>query len=179
MGAKGCTLISPDLQGFKVEKNHIGFLSQDESVEVLAPASSGVIVIAGVKIDAGMMEVHLTGGGGYLFNNAFNIGVITAETDLLFKLGENFTMGPRAGIVFYEPTWTAEDGEVTLTSDEPGAIFGLGGYYSWNGSKIRVGGNIDYQTGKIEVETDDGWTANDYNLDLSGIAIRFGAAFSF
>ncbi len=178
LGIKECTLISPDIDGFKVESGYSGsYYSYEESVEIEGASSVGFILNTGLGIDTDVLAIHLTGGAGYMFNAAFGTGVFTGETDLLFKLGSHFMMGPRGGVVFYAPSWLAVDGDVTLTADEPGFIAGFGAYGAW--SKIKVGGSIEYQTGSFDVETGDGWYANDDEIDISGVAIRLGVTFTF
>ncbi len=178
LGVKECTLISPDIDGFKVEESYSGsYYSYEESAEIEGTGSAGLILNMGLGIDTSVIAIHLTGGAGYILNNAFGTGVFTGETDLLFKLGSHFMMGPRGGIVFYAPSWLSSVGDVTLTSEEPGTLFGFSAHAAW--SKIKVGGSIDYQTGAFDVETGSDWVASDDELDMSGIAIRIGATFTF
>ncbi len=178
LGIKECTLISPDIDGFKVEERYSGsYYSYEESAEIEGVGSAGLMLNMGLGIDTRIIAIHMTGGAGYLFNNAFGTGMFTAETDLFFKLGSHFMMGPRGGIVFYAPSWIATTGEVTLTSEEPGVLFGFSAHAAWR--KVKVGASVDYQTGVFEVETDDGWVANDDELDISGVAIRLGVTFTF
>ncbi len=178
LGIKEMTLISPDIDGFKVESHDSGsYYYYEESAEIEGFSSVGAILNMGLGIETRYIAVHLTGGAGYVFNGAFGTGVFTGETDLLFKIAPHFMMGPRAGVAFYAPSWIATEGDVTLTSEEPGLIAGYSIQAAWD--KIKAGVSVDYQSGVFEVETGSGWQASDDELDISGVAVRLGVTFTF
>ena len=112
-----------------------------------------------------------------MINGAFGCAVFTAETDVLLKVAPHFMMGPRAGLIFFNPSWIASEGDVTLTSKEPGFIAGYDLYVHW--SKIKVGCSIDYMYGVFDVDTSDDWVASSSELDISGLALRLGVTFTF
>ncbi len=170
------TLLCPDIQGFEVEDTDGGSWYSDEasSVEITGNSGIGLAIAPGAAIDTQFMRINVSAGLGYMFFAAFGTSTVSGELELLFKNGERFLIGPRAAILFYSPSWIV-DGDVSLSSYDPGFQFGLGMYGSF--TKLDVGGSLNYQTGAFGVKTDNGWVASDDELNISGVALQIGIRF--
>lgn len=85
------------------------------------------------------------------------------------------TLGPHIGLVRFAPHWSGGS-DVELS----GSTGLTGGLAFTAGSKVASFSlSLDYLDASFDVETSNGWVANNDTLDISGYALNMGVIFNF
>ena len=163
-------VISPDVDDFRVTNGIL--LEEIEGFGSLYPTLK-----AGIGFGSEKMIFDILGGVGYLWNDAFNATTYSGDLFLRFKVGQSgiFTLGPHVGVIYFDPDY---DGvaRVNLDSDT-GFVGGLA--FTVGSPRVAFSAAIDYLSAEFDVSTSGGWTANQSQLDISGIQIVLGVQFRF
>ncbi|MFC1765421.1 hypothetical protein ACFL6U_25535 [Planctomycetota bacterium] len=172
----GSFLFSPDMDGFTVTD---GTLS--ETVD--GTASYTPSVNAGVGFDFGTVNLNITGGLGYLYNNAFHGGFAQFDIATLFELvNGKLRMGPHVGLVGLGDANWDDAGQIDL---EGNGGFKGGLTLHAGGQRVAFLANIDFVDASYDIKTRGGWSATDGNgttvteLDMSGVIIDLGLILRF
>ncbi|MBT8350552.1 MAG: hypothetical protein KJO26_04870 [Deltaproteobacteria bacterium] len=169
-------LFSPDVDGFKVSRTS-GSITESDTIR--GSASYMPNLKAGLRINTSALNIDLTGGIGFLYNDAFHSSMYLADLALRFKISKHATIGPHVSVIKFDPTWDgsgSDSSDVKLseeTSMMPGLCFTVGG------KTASFSASIDYIDTSFDVTTRNGWVANDTSIDMSGFAIQLGVLFSF
>jgi hypothetical protein len=166
-------LFSPDADGFEVYSSGSGW---SDSEEMVGYGSWLPSARAGVRINAPMVGIDITGGGGYLWNGAVNGPFVMADCAANFHVGKNTTLGPHVGIVSFGDLEWFGDADVDLTGST-GLMAGF--VLNTGGKRAGLYLSVDYIEAKFDVETGSGWTANDDTLDMSGVGVQAGLILRF
>ena len=175
-------LFSPDLEDFEAVGGGGEIITIDGTGSWIPNAR------AGVSIGMDTLILDITGGGGILWNNAFSGPFYVGDIAARCKIGDHWTLGPHAGILYFSNiTWEGDtsDGDSTGTeeefefSDTTGWMAGV--TTTFGGKKLFGFLSLDYVSAEMDVEAADPtyWTLNDDTLDLSGFAIQAGIAWRF
>lgn len=160
-------LISPDADGFSARRSSSSY-SYTESIKGTGSFMPNLKL--GIGIDAEIMQLDVTGGGGILWNAAFSAPLARADVSARFKLGPAITLGPHAGIIYFgAPKW-AEDAQLDFSSTT--GI--MGGLDFTVGKKVYFLLSLDYVNAAFDVKPKSGWTVNQSELDMSGVALQLG-----
>lgn len=168
-------LVSINMDGFQVSNTGSGTFWSIRYDEISGGSSYTPHMNFGVSINTSIVFIEITGGGGFLYNNAFYGPTYRGDIAVRFRPATVFTIGMHGGPMFGSFTW-APDGGFTDDNDVKFDSF-LG--YTF-GPTISVGKSanfvfsVDYMMGSMDVDTYNGWTANRSELDLSGIIVSFG-----
>jgi hypothetical protein len=115
-------------------------------------------------------------GVGALLNSRLLSYTLDANVGLTLELQPGIMMGPHLGIIYYtEPNWWG-DGDVTF-SDSSGVTAGI---HLSMGDKVAYLFSVDYYSAVFDIEeVGPGWTTDQDELDMSGLAFRFGIRAQF
>jgi hypothetical protein len=163
-------LFSPDIEDFRVTSG--GMTEDIQGTGSWIPSIRG-----GVRFDLGVTDLDITGGGGFLANNAMHAPFGIVDFALRFKPSKVFTIGPHFGLIgFSELEW---DGNAAITfSGARGVIMGVVTTFEFSPAFLIL--TFDYLGAKFDVERTGGsWSANDTELDISGSVVQFGVGFRF
>lgn len=166
-------LVSPDVDGFEVERSGYYW----DTVE--GTGSWMPTLKAGIGIDTSSLYIDVTGGLGYLWNDAFHANMYLADVAVRFKLGRVVTLGPHISVVSFDPTWEGElsDSDDVELSECTGFMPGL--CLTAGGKIVSFSLSLDYLSASFDVETHNGWRANDDSLDMSGLSLNLGVLLRF
>jgi hypothetical protein len=169
-------LFSPDLDGFKVSRTS-GFITESDTIR--GSGSWIPNLKTGLRISTSPLNIDLTGGLGFLYNDAFHATMYLGDLALRFKISRHATIGPHVSIIRFNPTWdgSGSDSSDVKLSDETAVMPGL--CFTVGGKVASFSASIDYIDTSFDVTTQNGWVANDTSLDMSGYAIQLGVLFSF
>lgn len=126
----------------------------------------------GIGIDAGVLNLDLTGGGGFLYNAAFTAPFTMVDAAARFKLGSAVTMGPHVGVLaFSEPKWSG-DAPIKFSSNT-GV---MGGLDFTAGRSFAFKASVDFVKASFDAKMERGsnWYLSDNELDISGVALQLG-----
>jgi hypothetical protein len=169
-------LFSPDVDGFRVSRTS-GFLHESDTIS--GSGSWMPNLKAGLRIDTSALNIDLTGGLGFLYNDAFHSSMYLADLALRFKVSKHATIGPHVSLVEFDPKWegSGSDGSDVKLSEETAIMPGL--CFTVGGKTASFSAGIDYIDASFDVTTHNGWVANDDSIDISGFAVQLGVLFSF
>jgi hypothetical protein len=169
-------LISPDIDGFEVEKSGYYYYYSDA---IEGSGSWMPTLKAGIGIDTRVLYIDVTGGLGHLYNVAFTANMYVADVALRFKLGRVVTLGPHVGVVKFDPTWEGElsDSDDVELSECTGFMPGL--CFTAGGKIASFSLSLDYLSASFDVETYHGWRASEDTLDISGFSLSLGVLLRF
>ncbi len=162
----GGLLVSPDVDGFAVFDTF--------RTEIIDGEGSWMPTVkAGVGFNTPDVLWEVTGGSGFIWNNAFSAPTALGDFATRFKLGDWVTLGPHVSLVYFgEADWEG-DNHVEF-SDATGVIGGL--VLTVGKEKFSFSLAVDYLDAAFDV--DEGFT-NDDELDISGFAVRGGLILRF
>lgn len=173
----GSLLISPDVDGFKVE-NSSYYYSHSETIE--GSGSWMPTIKLGIGFDTPPLYIDFTGGFGHLWNSAFNANMFLGDVAVRFKLNRVVTLGPHISVVRFDPTWEGD----SYTDSDDVKLSGCTGFMP--GLCLTIGGKIisfsfslDYLDASFDVKTYNGWRANEDAIDISGFSLNLGALLRF
>ena len=162
-------LISPDADDFSVSSTSAG-------EEIDGNVSWMPTALAGVEFDADYAVYSLTGGGGYLYNDAFRSPLVQADGAVRFKTA-HMEIGPHVGVLYFiDPEW---EGAATVSLDESVGILGGISLVIGRGERFRFFGSLDYVNGEFDVTGSSSWRPNQNEIDYSGALVQIGAIFGF
>lgn len=173
-------LSSSDVDGFKVTRTSNGYSETIDGNSSWFPTAN-----VGMGLSEESYNLNFTVGGGYLYNSAFDGGLLHATFSAALKK-KIFSFGPHLGLIhFGEMKWDSENNGI-ITNSDPGVTFdstnGIKGGVDFTvGHKIHFIASMDY----IAVDDSEltkvnsGWTTNRTAIDLSGWAISLGVAGTF
>lgn len=124
----------------------------------------------GVGIDTKTGYLDITGCAGYFWNNAFDTTMYGADVAYRFKVGDNMTIGPHVGVLFFNAPSVGIAKEVrfdSTTGYNPGIAFSIG-------QKLAFDIHVDYLYASFDIKDAGGWTFNNNSLDMSGMLIQLG-----
>ena len=164
------SLISPDVDNFKITNGIL--LEEIDGIGGLYPTLK-----AGVGFESETMIFDILGGVGYLWNDAFTANTYSGDLFLRFKVGrrEIFTVGPHLGFIYFDPDYEGT-ARVKLGSDT-GIVGGVA--FTVGSPRVAFSAALDYLSAKFDVTTSGGWTANQSQLDLTGLQVVLGVQFRF
>ena len=180
-------LFSPDLDGFNAHShNYHGYSYYEVTIDGTGSwIPSGRL---GISIGTGPVFLDITGGAGYLWNNAFSGPFLVGDFAARFKIGDHWTIGPHAGLLsFNNMTWDGGDTYGDTDTDTKGE-FELSDTTGWMAGVVTTFGgkhvsgflSVDYLSAKMDVSADPAvWTLSEDTIDLSGLAIQAGIVFRF
>jgi len=167
-------LFSPDIDGFEASRTG-GFLAVSE--EIVGWGSLLPCARAGVRMNTPDVDIDLTGGGGYLWNNAVSAPFLMGDVALHFELGKDTTLGPHIGVVSFDELDWSEDADIDF-SDSTGFVAGILLTKGEEDTKFFVA--IDYINAEFDVDrVGSEWTTNRNTLDISGVAVQVGLILQF
>jgi len=164
-------LMSPDIDNFSVTYDYV-------TEDVTGIGSWIPTGRAGVRFGSPNVDIDVTGGYGYLWNNAatgsFWLGDIAAH----FRMKNNWSIGPHFGVLQFPDglNWEGSYADVDF-ADTTGWMAGLVITGQWGSGFTLI--SVDYVSAEFDVETGSGWTANSDTLDISGIAAQIGIGWHF
>ncbi len=160
-------LISPDLDSFRATRSGGGWIRSEEidGVGSVMPSVRGGIVIETENVD-----YSVTVGGIGVLNGAFGAAGIVGDFAAHFKVSKKVSLGVHAGpVYFFKPSWFG-DGDVDFTSASMGLIGGFSMTIEFN-KTLSLRAMVDGVLAEpFNVEGSGGWSVNQDELDISGIA---------
>jgi hypothetical protein len=130
---------------------------------------------AGVGLQLDKFYVDATVGGGLLVNDGFRSFLLDAQLAASYAFTDAFTLGPRAGVVYFlDPEWL----ENNAVDFDEGAGFLLG-LQMVLGDRISYIVSVDYIDASLDATGAPGTSMSGADLDLSGLAFQFGVRGQF
>jgi hypothetical protein len=166
-------LFSPDLDGFEIQQTGPPWNWEEvEGYGSVLPSAR-----AGIRINTPIVGIDITGGGGYLWNDAVSAPFYMGNLSANFYVGKHVTIGPHVGFVSFSELEWGGDSDVDF-SDSTGLLAGL--VLTAGGKTARAYVAVNYLEAEFDVEgVEPGWTANRETLDMSGIGVQLGLLLRF
>lgn len=144
--------------------------------ETMSLVSSVPSAEIGIAIQQPEGSIDLKAGVGALLNSRLMSYTLAVNLGLTLEMQPSIMMGPHIGMIYYtEPDWWG-DGDVTF-SDSTGFTAGM---HLTLGDKVAYIFSVDYYTAVFDIESvGSGWTTDQDELDMSGLAFRFGIRAQF
>jgi hypothetical protein len=158
---------------FRVQYTDVG----DRNVEFvnresLSLLSSLPTIAGGLAIETDTLKWDAKAGVGMLLNAQLRSPMIFVGTDVLWQMKQSIWLGPHLGFNWYtNPEWWGQEADIDF-GDSSGLNGGLGLVM---GDKLSYILSVDYYQISFDVDrTGPGVTANNSEVDMSGIAVQFG-----
>jgi hypothetical protein len=168
-GLPASLLASLQADAFKME----GVAEEEETMSLVSALPT---VALGLAFSRPSGYIGLRAGTGMLLNGRAGSYSLFGEADALYEIKQNVLVGPHICAAYFTgPKWWG-DGDVEF-SDSVGFMLGVTAVM---GDKVSYSLTLDYVSLAFDVdEVGPGWTASDDELDLSGIAVKFGVRAKF
>ncbi|OVE74434.1 hypothetical protein BVX94_00340 [bacterium B17] len=144
-----------------------------ETMSLVSSVPSAEIGIAWQQPEG---SIDLKAGVGALLNSRLMSYTMAVNLGLTLEMQPSIMIGPHIGMIYYsEPEWWG-DGEITF-SDSSGVTLGM---HMNLGDKVAYMFSVDYYSAVFDIESiGAGWTTDQDELDMSGLAFRFGIRAQF
>jgi hypothetical protein len=128
-------------------------------------------VKGGVGVDTDRWYLDFTGAIGVLITDRFRSPLGNLDVCAQYKYRRNVAFGPHIGLIyFWDPEW-AGSAEMDITKSSGW----LGGLQVSLGYDVLFICSVDYLYAEpFDVQTYNGWIANNDEIDFSGLGVQFG-----
>ncbi len=134
----------------------------------------GMTVSSGAVLENSVVQVTFGGGIGFLDFDLYGIGMLFAESEMLFKAAPELYLGPRATFIEYSGS-CFNSSDIHMRPKSNGYQIGFIMVFPSEQCDISLG--INYQHGVFELEDKGDHYSENEDLDISGIAFQYGIKF--